>query len=195
MKKVFAFITGLMSASAFIAFASQKDFRIAVVGAIFAALTVFLWPRREKTRQDPETPTEMPPVRPRGRSSANVHFERDRDIIQESLQIMEGTMKADTFMSRYSVARTAAGRLQAYTDDPADVQEVIDLIDEAFRTGIMAVVDRELQSADRLKTQKGRIERAEKVLEVIRTAMIYGEGAEAVRHSAAHKVEEYIARQ
>lgn len=195
MKKVFAIISGLMAVSAVIAFASQGDFKIMAVGAIFAVLAVVLWPRQEKTRRVIPGPPESAPVRPRGRTSAVAHFERDRDIIQESLQIMEGTMKVDTFMSRYKTARTAADRLQAYTDDRADVDEAVALIDEAFVTGIMGAVDRELQSADRLKTSKGRIERAEKALELLRTSIVHGEGSETALAMAVEKVEGYISRQ
>lgn len=195
MKKVFAIISGLMAVSAVIAFASQGDFKIVAVGAIFAVLAVVLWPRQEKTRRViPGTP-ESAPVRPRGRTSAVAHFERDRDIIQESLQIMEGTMKVDTFMSRYKTARTAADRLQAYTDDMEDVDEAVALIDEAFVTGITGAVDRELQSADRLKTPKGRIERAEKALELLRTSIVHGEGSGTALAMAIEKVEGYISRQ
>lgn len=195
MKKVFAIISGLMAVSAVIAFASQGDFKIMAVGAIFAVLAVVLWPRQGKTRRVIPEPPESVPVRPRGRTSAVAHFERDRDIIQESLQIMEGTMKVDTFMSRYKTARTAADRLQAYTDDRADVDEAVALIDEAFVTGIMGAVDRELQSADRLKTSKGRIERAEKALELLRTSIVHGEGSKTALAMAVEKVEEYISRQ
>lgn len=189
MKKGIAVFTALLAVSCFVGAATMKgepggsSVVFAFLGVAFAALTVFFCTRKKKV---------VPVVAPA--PTGKYPFGRSKEIVLESLQLMNETKHVDTFVHRYEVARKNAERMGDHLS-PEEAADIVATVDEAFSDCLLDAVDRDLAATDLLMTPADKRSRAKKALNALVDATPVDDAGQAAVTEAIRRVKGFLAVQ
>lgn len=109
---------------------------------------------------------DPPRIEPPKAGQPPISFQNDKRILLESVDLMGSTKSLGTLLSRFDVARHAILRIYSSTGD-SEAKDLMNILLEGLEKNLPRVTELEVLSASSLKTEKGRIARFNKLIEIL----------------------------